>query len=147
MMMLDYVTTDQGGSISSENYLRARRNTSLTVPQGEVHVSITSHVTVAPSVSPEIAKEFRRHEKKWKRDTRFLSSLSEKYLHPSYARIIGLGRPAIPHILRSLRHEPDDWFYALRAITGSNIVPMSMAGDMKKMTECWLEWGRKRGLV
>jgi len=77
----------------------------------------------------------------------YVSSLSEKYLHPSYARIIGMGRPVLPHILRSLQREPDDWFYALRAITGTNVVPMSLAGNMQEMTKCWLEWGRKRRLI
>jgi hypothetical protein len=41
-------------------------------------------------------------------------------------------------ILRSLQQEPDDWFYALRAITGENPVPASSAGDMRAMSEFWL---------
>ena len=91
--------------------------------------------------------EFRKHEKKWKRDTQYTSSLSEKYLHPSYARIISLGWPAVPMILASLQREPDDWFYALRAITGVDPVRATHAGIMPKMSETWLNWGRQRGLI
>jgi hypothetical protein len=93
-----------------------------------------------------IASEFQKHERKWKRDTRYTSSLSEKYLHPSYARIIGLGRAAVPFILASLQREPDDWFYALRAITGADPVRAAHAGVMPKMCEAWINWSRQRGL-
>lgn len=135
-----YVTSDHG-PYAAPTFSMA------DAPKDALVVNISSQVTVSPLFSPEVAAEFKRHERKWKRDTRYTSSLSEKYLHPSYARIIGLGRPALPHILRSLEKEPDDWFYALRAITGSNVVPMSMAGDMKRMADRWIEWGRKRGLA
>jgi hypothetical protein len=93
------------------------------------------------------AVEFEKHRRKWRRDTQHLSSPSERYLHPSYARIIGLGWPAASLILRSLRDDADDWFYALRAITGENPVSASMAGDMTKMSKAWLEWGEQQGLI
>jgi len=91
--------------------------------------------------------DFKKHEKKWKQDTKFMSSLADKYLHPSYARIIGLGWPAVSFILKSLQRQPDDWFYALRAITGENPVPMSVAGNMPKMAEIWIDWGKKHNLI
>ena len=46
-----------------------------------------------------------------------------------------------------MQRQPDDWFYALRAITGDNPVTNQIAGDVKKMTEAWVAWGRKRGLT
>jgi hypothetical protein len=94
-----------------------------------------------------VASEFRKHAKKWKRETFHLSSPTDKYLHPSYARVIGLGRDVIPHILRELVTSPDDWFYALRAISGENPVTASAAGDMHKMTALWMAWGKARGIV
>jgi hypothetical protein len=91
--------------------------------------------------------EFKKHERRWKRDTQYTSSLSEKYLHASYARIIGLGWAAVPLILSSLEREPDDWFYALRAITGADPVRTAHAGVMPKMSEVWINWGRHHGLI
>lgn len=93
-----------------------------------------------------LKKEFEKHARKWSRDTQFTSSLTDKYLHASYARIIGMGRPAAPLILERLKSDPDDWFYALRAITGANPVKIADAGSMKKMSQSWLDWGRERGL-
>lgn len=94
-----------------------------------------------------LASEFKRHEKKWKKDTKYFSSPGDKYLHPSYARIIGLGHPAVSLILKSMQRQPADWFYALRAITGANPVTQSMAGDVNKMSEAWIKWGERQGLL
>jgi hypothetical protein len=98
-------------------------------------------------VDHQRAIEFKKHERKWKRQTHHISSPIDKYLHPSYARIIGLGWPAVAHILQSLKRRPDDWFYALRSITGENPVPNSAAGDVRRMTDIWLHWGEQRGLI
>jgi hypothetical protein len=109
-----------------------------------------THIVLSPrtdSSAQGVETEFRKHVKRWKRDTQYLSSPTEKYLHPSYARIIGLGQPAIRLLLEELRREPDDWFYALRALTGSNPVTASMAGDMDKMLTAWLAWGARHGRV
>ena len=97
--------------------------------------------------SDRTALEFRKHEKLWLRDTMFHSSPIDRYLHPSYARIIGLGWAAVPYVLRSLKRKPNDWFYALRAITGENPVPDSMAGDIVQMAEVWINWGKARSLI
>jgi hypothetical protein len=99
------------------------------------------------SLYSRLEQDFAFHEEKWKHDTQFTSSLSEKYLHPSYARIIGMGPAIIPFILRSLQSEIDDWFFALRALSGENIVPDDRAGDMPEMADLWISWGRARGLI
>lgn len=117
-------------------------------PGAEIFLDVRDNrPTVRSFAAQRAAVEFPKHERKWKRDTKYVSSLSEKYLHPSYARIIGLGWPAIPFILKSLKKETDDWFYALRAITGTNVVPSPAAGNMEKMGELWLKWGAARGLI
>lgn len=99
------------------------------------------------NASDTLRREFQKHERKWVAETMFHSSPVERYLHPSYARIIGLGQPVIPHILASLEKTPNDWFYALRAITGENPVPDSIAGDVVAMSGVWLDWGKARGLI
>ena len=91
--------------------------------------------------------EFVKHERKWKRETIHLSNPGQKYIHPSYARIIGLGARAIPLILASLQREPADWFYALRAISGRNPVPDRLAGDVTAMTDAWVRWAVREGYL
>jgi hypothetical protein len=82
----------------------------------------------------------------WKEGTEFSSSLSEIVLHPAYQRIIGLGSVALPLILRELKRQPDHWFWALRAITGQDPVPVSAYGDLKAMAHAWTEWAVRNGV-
>lgn len=92
-----------------------------------------------------VGAQFRKLEKRWKRETMHISSLDERYGHRSYRQIIGLGPDVIPFILESLRTEPDYWFYALRLLTGEDPVSPSAAGRMRKMADAWLKWGRSHG--
>ena len=126
----------------------ARRVSDDSARSARIVFDTQDNLVLAPTgpAHDYIAAEFEKHERKWKRDTQYTSSLSEKYLHASYARMIGLGWAAVPFILASLRLEPDDWFYALRAITGADPVRAQHAGNMTKMSEAWIMWGRQRGL-
>ena len=66
---------------------------------------------------------------------------------PEYQRIIGLGRPAGPLLLRELEREPDFRFRALEAITGENPGPESATGDWQAIADAWVEWGRQREVL
>jgi hypothetical protein len=81
----------------------------------------------------------------WRRETRILSLTTDKSMHPAYQQIIGMGPRVVPLILRELQRRPDHWFWALWAITGEDPVPVEDAGDVEKMTEAWLQFGRERG--
>jgi len=89
--------------------------------------------------------QFNHLANTWKAETGMLSRLDQKYMHPAYQQIIGMGKAAIPFILRDLRATRGHWFWALRAIARENPVPQESAGDIDKVIEAWLEWGRKRG--
>lgn len=91
--------------------------------------------------------EFHRLADVWRADTFAMSSSSDIVLHPSYYQIIGMGREALPWILRELRDAGGHWFLALRAITRENPVSAEDRGEVKKMTDAWLRWGRKNGLL
>jgi len=93
----------------------------------------------------EIENTFDLLEKRWKRETMNVSSLHDMFLHPAYARIIGLGTAAIPLILRTLAIEPNYWFFALESITGYSPVRKKDAGNLRAMTDAWLRWGKKNG--
>jgi hypothetical protein len=88
---------------------------------------------------------FRKHVKAWKKATMVLSSLTEIVLNQDYQAIIGMGKPAIPFILERLNDptiELEHWDWALRALTGAEPVDEADAGDLKKITDAWLAWGR-----
>jgi hypothetical protein len=64
-----------------------------------------------------------------------------------YQQIIGMGTAAVPLILEELRHEPDQWFWALECITEENPVPREDAGRVRAMADAWIRWGAERGFV
>jgi hypothetical protein len=103
--------------------------------------------TIKAYGTDRVSSEFKKHERRWLAQTRHLSSPIDKYLHPSYARIIGLGWAVVPYVLNSLKRRPNDWFYALRAVTGENPVSASAAGDIRRMANLWIAWGEGKGLI
>jgi hypothetical protein len=91
------------------------------------------------------AGRFQSLAQRWKKDTAHVSNIGKKALHPAYQEIIGMGKAAIPLLLTELRREPDDWFWALNAITGAQPVPPDSRGNLKEMTAAWLQWGSTQG--
>ncbi len=94
-----------------------------------------------------LKKEFESHARKWRQETAVLSSSSEKLLHPSYLRIIGLGSSVIPLILRELKSNGGHWFAALEALTGESPDTSVEPGDIRGLSQAWLHWGEKRGYL
>jgi hypothetical protein len=69
-------------------------------------------------------------------------------MHPAYQQIIGMGEAAIPLILEELYNgDCADWFWALTAISSENPITSEQAGDIKKMSEAWIEWGKLKGYL
>ena len=66
-------------------------------------------------------------------------------MHPAYQQIIGMGPAAIPWLLAELEREPDHWFWALKSITMVDPVSADERGDIHKMAQAWLKWGKDRG--
>ena len=97
--------------------------------------------------APDVDFEFRRLVEEWRTAILLSSSMTEMCMHHAYQRIIGLGMPAVPLLLRELRLNPDHWFWALYAITGANPVDPADAGDLVAMTEAWIRWGRDHGYI
>jgi hypothetical protein len=83
----------------------------------------------------------------WKQTQGPQSSVAAMVMHPAYQRIVGLGPAAVPLLLRELEHRPDHWFWALNAITGEDPVAAGDRGNLTRMTEAWLEWGRRHGFI
>lgn len=88
---------------------------------------------------------FRALARRWKDETRFMSSTTDIAAHPAYRQIIGMGYDALPLIFEDLRNEPNHWFRALKAITGENPIPAEARGKVPKMTQAWLSWANQHG--
>jgi hypothetical protein len=95
---------------------------------------------VTVSVAPDIAGEFAYLAKQWKRDTSLHSSLSNKFMHPAYQRIMAMGKAALPLILKELESSLGHWFYALKFIAGTDIAKGT--DNLEDAREMWLKWGR-----
>jgi len=93
--------------------------------------------------APLVAR-FRRLANLWISETINVSILDDVITHPAYQEIIGMGPAAIPLILDELEREPNHWFPALAAISGTQSpVPEEDAGDIDKMTDAWLQWAKE----
>jgi len=83
----------------------------------------------------------------WSSATAHLSSTTRLFEHSAYRQIIGLGPAVLPLMLRDLQDTGRFWFPALNAITGENPLPGDAAGDIERMTEPRMEWGRANHLI
>ena len=91
----------------------------------------------------DIEADFQRLATEWKHDTAHLSSPEMIAAHHAYQEIIGMGKNAIPFILRDLEESPSQWFWALRSIADESPVRPEDRGDVDAMTAAWLDWGRR----
>jgi hypothetical protein len=106
----------------------------------------TKYEQAVQSSSLEILKtKFENLSRQWKEDTQFASTMIDIAMHPAYQQIIGMGHSAVPFILQRLFHEPDHWFWALKAITCEDPVPEKSRGKLDDMARAWLDWGKSKG--
>lgn len=105
-------------------------------------VSLLQRETAAEK---ELREKFSELAETWKEETKFLSSISDIIIHPAHMQIIAMGPKAVSLILNRLKEEADLWFWALHFITGENPITQDIRGNVKAMSEAWLEWGRKNG--
>ncbi|MGI8980717.1 MAG: hypothetical protein ACR2FY_15935 [Pirellulaceae bacterium] len=100
-----------------------------------------------PVTKEPLEARFARLAAEWKRDSRFLSNSAQMAMLRPYQRIIGMGMPVVPLILQELAREPDQWFWALEAITEQNPVPPAAAGKVSLMAQAWIDWGKSEGFL
>jgi hypothetical protein len=89
---------------------------------------------------------FQRLVAQWHVERGTVSSPVYMAMCASYQRIMGMGpKRAIPLILKQLELEgddPDHWFWALHHLTNADPVHPVDRGNMKKMRDAWIRWGR-----
>ena len=79
----------------------------------------------------------------WKTETVFVSSVTEKWSHPTYRSIVEMGKPAIPLILEQIGDGERLWTQALLSITAEN--PAEATRTPEEAQQAWLKWGDERG--
>lgn len=92
-----------------------------------------------------LEEQFQELSESWKAKTKFISNITKKSHHPDYQRIIAIGKPVVPWILKDLqKNGPNDWFWALTEITGDNPITKRIAGKIQEMSNAWLKWGKMK---
>ena len=109
---------------------------------GEV---VAKAFTAASSVA--LQQRFDEQAERWKRETRHLSSPTQKMMHPSYQAVLGMGKEVVPLLLRDLAQNRTEWFWALSYLTQENPIRREDAGKMDTMIAAWVGWGKERGLL
>jgi hypothetical protein len=99
-----------------------------------------------PSSSEKLEQRLRQLESQWKAETEFLSDAGKIISHPAFQAIISLGEPVVPLLLSDLEGRPSLWVWALPEIMGETPVAEADGGNIRKMTDAWLKWGREKGL-
>jgi hypothetical protein len=99
------------------------------------------HSAVEQATKADPRDRFSRLASAWKEQSRYLSNTAQMALLTPYQQIIGMGTDALPLILEELRRDPDQWFWALKAITGEDPVPAEAAGNVRLMADAWVQWG------
>jgi hypothetical protein len=103
---------------------------------------------IPPRLPPteSVEQRLRRLESQWKAETQFLSDAARITRHQAFQQIIALGPDVVPFLLHDLAAQPPLWVWALPEITGEDPVPESDAGDIRKMSGAWVQWGRENGI-
>lgn len=122
----------------------------VTLPPGRVKVRLEPSGPPIEGGSPTatepaLVRRFQDLVREWKTATPLTSSITEMATHPAYQQIIGMGKEAIPLILKELQQDPDHWFWALKAITREDPVPAADRGKLRPMTHAWLAWAKDHG--
>lgn len=89
--------------------------------------------------------EFLALANRWRRETKFSSSVDDKVLHAAYQKIIAMGRPAVPLVLEELKLRRGHWFWALHFMADTDPVPEGANVDAAR--DAWLDWGRREGYL
>jgi hypothetical protein len=107
--------------------------------------AIPAKETPKTPLAPSVEERFRSLEATWLAEVGYSSSSTELRGHPAFQEIIALGKAVVPLMLQDLAERPRLWVWALPRITGADPVPASDRGNIAKMSEAWLRWGREHG--
>ncbi len=95
-----------------------------------------------------ITSTFRELATNWIKETALLSSRKQKFEHPDYVKIIGLGTRVVPEIIKWISNGGDGhWDHALATITGERPDLELGAQTLADVRNAWIEWGTRKGYI
>ena len=101
-----------------------------------------------PAVTTEtLEQRFRWLDSQWRQETAYQSSSTRIKSHPAFRAVVRMGEAVVPLLLRDLQTSASLWVWALLEITGENPASPEDGGNIAKMTEAWLRWGKNKGLT
>jgi hypothetical protein len=104
----------------------------------------TKSVPVIPPVEA-LEHRFQRLAATWVAETSHMSSTTDQMSHPALQEIVNMGEAVVSFLLRELEKRSGHWHRALKRITHADPTPPSDRGDIDKITEAWLSWGKDQG--
>ena len=105
-------------------------------------ISGATVMTQAPPRDEKLEPTFERLAAQWRDETEHFSFVARRLQHPAYQQILQLGPDVVPLILREMQQRPDQWFAALRQLTGEDPVPPG--STVSNAVDAWLSWGKER---
>jgi hypothetical protein len=112
----------------------------------QMPIDVDMHV-VAEADKP-LEEQFREQADKWDYETAHLSSPAQRFAHPSYVAILGMANDhreeVIDLLLRDMKQNRREWFWALSYLTHENPINRKDAGRLDKMIDAWVRWGEQR---
>jgi plasmid stability protein len=132
-------------NLPSELYVRIKQradHAKRSVEEEAIEILAATAATAPAAVTVE---KFQRLASAWHKAVAHHSSSSKRESHPAYQEIIAMGPAVVPSLLGDLEVKRRHWFTALTAITGVNPVSESDAGNIPRMIDAWLLWGRTNG--
>ena len=93
----------------------------------------------------ELEATFAELVQAWHKEADYYSFVDQRVSHWAYRKIIELGEPVLPLILRELEASGGDWRHALEILTGANPLKNEMWGESGAVKKAWLEWAREQG--
>ncbi len=119
------------------------------LPQDAIHVSTwgshpmpRSPLLADRTHEPLTQADFDALAVQWLMGLGPTSDPREMTAHPAFKAMVAHGDAAIPFILRHLKQSPSLLAWALFDITGLNPVKPSDSGNLRKITNAWLKWGK-----
>ncbi len=123
-------------NIETQKYMQ------VTKKKNQLLISIPVETKIDDTLLMEL--KFQLLAEKWREESRFFSFTKDIVATESYQRIIQMGTPIIPFIIKELERNPKHWFYALKQLTNENPVKAKSKGNIKLMANDWIEWGKNR---
>jgi hypothetical protein len=90
---------------------------------------------------PHVSMKFEALAQAWREDNFGRSVVN--YFHPAYLKIIGMGMPVVPCLLREVNNGSRIWYLALEQIAGAPAHRPEMKGDLDALRDAWIEWGTR----